>query len=154
MPDLKRARAIEAAGGTTVTKSARSGTLCGTRSRGSLATSHLVLRAALLLCLELVVDLATVCDIEDEDEDLVVVNICEDSVIADPVTPEFFVDELFTELARIIQLGELLLKKITDPFRDGRVEFPDLFRCLRGESDRVAHAGQTTSARSIASSLD
>ena len=106
------------------------------------------------LCLGLVVDLAAVCDLDDEDEDLVVVNICEDSVIADPVTPEFFVDELFTEPARIIQLGELLLKKITDPFRDGRVEFPDLFRCFRGESDRVAHAGQTTSARSIASSLD
>ena len=102
---------------------------CGTRSRYSLATSHLVRRVALLLCLGLVVDLATVCDLddEDEDEDLVVVNICEDSVIANPVTPEFFVDELFAELPRIIQVGELLLKKITDPFRDGRVEFPDLF---------------------------
>ena len=130
------------------------GALCGTRSRCSLATSHLVPRVALLLCLELVVDLATVCDLDDEDDDFVVVNICDDSVIADPVTQEFFVDELFTEPARIIQLGELLLKKITDPFRGGRVEFPDLFRCLRGEPDRVAHAGQTTSARSIASSLD
>jgi hypothetical protein len=36
----------------------------------------------------------------------------------------------------------------------GRVELADLFRCLRGKSDRVAHAGQITSARSIASSLD
>ncbi len=130
------------------------GTSYGTRSRCSLATSHAVRRAVLLMRLELVVDLATVCDLDDEDEDVVVVNICEDSVIADPVTPEFFVDELFTELARIIQRGELLLKKITDPCRGGRVEFPDLFRCLRGESDRIAHAGQTTAARSIASSLD
>ena len=110
--------------------------------------------AALLRCLELVVNLATVCNLDDEDEDLVVVNICEDSVIADSVTPEIFVDELFAELAWIIKLGELLLKKITDPFRGGRVEFPDLFRSPWGESDRVAHTGQTTSVRSIASSLD
>ena len=110
--------------------------------------------AALLRCLELAVNLATVCDLDDEDEDLVVVNICEDSVIADSVSPEFFVDELFAELARIIKLRELLLKKITDPFRGGRVEFPDLFCSSRGESDCVAHTGQTTSARSIASSLD
>ena len=92
--------------------------------------------------------------LDDEDEDLVVVDICEDSVITDPVTLKFFVDEFFAELARVIQPGELLLKKITDQFRGRRVEFSDLFRCLRGEFDRVTHAGQTTSARSIASSLD
>ena len=86
-----------------------------------LAASHFEHLAALLLCLELVVNLATVCDFDDEDDDLVVVNICEDSVIADSVTPEFFVDELFAELARTIKLGELLLKKITDPFHGGRV---------------------------------
>ncbi|GAB2815900.1 hypothetical protein GCM10027022_02440 [Alpinimonas psychrophila] len=59
-------------------------------------------RVTLRLRLGLAVDLATVCDLDNEDEDLVVVNICEDSVIADPVTPEFFVDEFFTELAGII----------------------------------------------------
>ncbi|EPR76582.1 hypothetical protein ADILRU_1067 [Leifsonia rubra CMS 76R] len=113
-----------------------------------------LVRRGTLLCSGLVVYLATVRNLNDEDENLVVIDVCKDPVIADPITPEFLVHELLAEQSRIIKPGKPLLNKTSDPLRGDWVKFSDLFRCLRRESDRVDHAGQTTSARSIASSLD
>ena len=109
---------------------------------------------SMLLCSELVVDLTTVRNLDDEDENLVIVDVCEDSVITDPITPEFLVDQLLTEQSRVVKPGKLLFKKSADSLRCGRIEFSDLFRCRWRESDRVTHTGQATSASSIASSLD
>ena len=105
-------------------------------------------------CSERVVDLAAACNLNNEDQNLVVVDICEDPVVAHLIPPEVLVHELLAERAWIIKAGKFLLNKNSDALRYRRIDFSDLLCCLRSESDRVAHAGQTTSSRSMASSLD
>ena len=130
-----------------------SGTACGGHVRAFLSTTLYQLLSARHRS-EVVVNPATVRDFNNEDKDLVVVNICEDPVVARTVTPEILIHELLAQKARIIQLRKLLLEKTTDSSRDHRTKLAHLFRSFRCESDRVAHTRQTTAARSIASSFD
>ena len=121
-----------------------SGKVSGTRFWSQASVTLRLLRRGVLLCSEFVVNLATVRNLNDEDENLVVVNICEDPIVPDSIPPEFLIRELPAKQSRVNKEGELLFKKTTDPLRGRRIKFFDLFRCLRRESDRIAHAGQTT----------
>jgi hypothetical protein len=66
----------------------------------------------------LTIDLFAMVDIDDEDDQLVVLDIAENAIIADAVSPEVAKGCTFqciTDLPRVLQNRNPLLKKALDP---------------------------------------
>lgn len=92
--------------------------------------------------------------LNNDDQNLVIVDVRENPVVAHALAPEILVHEPFTEQTRIIKARTFVFDETTDTRCCCGVTFPYLLDGLWRESDRVPHSGRTTSVSSIASSTE
>jgi hypothetical protein len=70
----------------------------------------------------------------------IILNVNEDSVVANPIAPELLIDEWLAQRPRVVNAAQGALEKYPNTLRDLRIELKDLL--LRGWSDlyRVGHS--------------